>query len=302
MRSLIKFTTAILVVGLLVGGTVRGQKGETKQPKTLRVMTFNIRYNEPRDKENAWPNRKEKVADVIRFHKADLVGVQEALIGQLRDLETLLPGFARCGVGRDDGKEKGEFSAILYRKDRFKLLETSTFWLSETPETPGSKGWGANYARIVTWAKFRDLQTKTTFFHFNTHFDHETPKARLEGAKLLLQRIAGIAGKEPFVVTGDFNLVETEEPYLVLTGKEKPADLKTDLSLKDARYRSVNGHFGGNSSFNGFKELIPNRKIDYIFVKEGVRVFEHGILSDRWDGLWASDHLPVLAEIAFAKK
>lgn len=268
---------------------------QSKNDKTLRVMTFNIKYNEPRDGENAWENRKTKVADVIRFHKADIVGVQEALIGQLKDLETLLPNFAWCGVGRTDGKNDGEFSSILYRKDRFKLLETKTFWLSETPEIAGSKSWDAAITRIVTWAKFQDKQTKKTFFHFNTHFDHIGEKARQESAKLILAQMEKLGGtKFPFVLTGDFNVVESSEAYKILTGSSNE---KT--SLKDARYISQNGHFGGNSTFSAFKTLEPNRRIDYIFVKDGTKVFEHGILSDLWDGKWASDHLPVLAEISF---
>jgi endonuclease/exonuclease/phosphatase family metal-dependent hydrolase len=290
--AVIFFFCICLVFGNLLGYA-------QKPDNNLRVMTFNIKYNEPRDGENAWEYRKQKVADVIRFHKADVVGLQEALIGQINDLEKSLPGFSYCGVGRDDGKEKGEFSAILYRKNRFKLLETSTFWLSETPEIPGSKGWGANYSRIVTWAKFYDKKSKKTFFHFNTHFDHESEQARQEGAKLLLNRIEQIAGKSLFVVTGDFNSVETSVPYKILTEKKSDDSENGKVLLKDARYESINGHFGGNSTFNSFKELFPDRKIDYIFVKNGIKVLEHGILSDRWDGKWASDHLPVLAEIAF---
>lgn len=299
MISLKKFIAVIsfLFIGLSLYGSVTAAESS----KNLRVITFNIKYNEPRDGEDAWEYRKQKVADVIRFHKADLVGVQEALIGQMRDLEKSLPVFAWCGVGRDDGKTKGEFSAILYSKDRFKLLETSTFWLSETPEMPGSKGWGANYPRVVTWAKFYDKRAKKTFFQFNTHFDHQSEQARREGAKLLLKKIEAIAGKHPFVVTGDFNFTESAEPYRILTGKNTDDTEKSDIILKDARYKSVNGHFGGNSTFNNFKELIPDRKIDYIFVKNGVKVLEHAVLSDRWDGKWASDHLPVLVEITFGK-
>lgn len=261
-------------------------------------MTFNIRYNEPRDGVNAWPNRKTKVADVIRFHKADLVGVQEALSGQLKDLEKLLIDFSWCGAGRTDGKEDGEYSAILYRKSRFKLLETKTFWLSETPEKAGSKGWDANLPRIVTWAKFQDLKTKKTFYHFNTHFDHIGKIARAESSKLLLLQIPKIAGKSPFVVTGDFNAKEDTNVYRILTGKENAGNFR----LIDARYVSNNGHFGGDSTFNEFKELIPAMKIDYIFVGDAARVLEHGVLSDRWNGLWASDHLPVLAEIVLDEK
>jgi endonuclease/exonuclease/phosphatase family metal-dependent hydrolase len=256
-------------------------------------MTFNIRYDEPRDGENAWANRKKKVADVIRFHKADIVGVQEALLSQLRDLESLLSDFAWCGVGRTDGKEAGEYSAIIYRRSRFQLIETKTFWLSETPETPGSKGWDAAYPRIVTWAKFKDRISKKTFFHFNTHFDHRGDRARTESATLILKKIEEIAGSSPFVLTGDLNVREDSPAYKTLR------DGSAKLKLSDTRYVSVNGHFGGDSTFSSFKELEPGNTIDHIFVRAGTRVSEHGTLSDRWNGLWASDHLPVLAEINF---
>jgi endonuclease/exonuclease/phosphatase family metal-dependent hydrolase len=256
-------------------------------------MTFNKRYDEPRDGVNAWRNRKTKVADVIRFHKADLAGVQEALLSQLRDLKTMLPGFSWCGVGRTDGKEAGEFSAILYREARLQLLETKTFWLSERPEEPGSMGWDAAYPRIVTWAKFRDRVSKKIFFHFNTHFDHRGDQARTESAKLVLNRIEEIAGSSPFVLTGDLNVREDSAAYKTLR------DGTARLKLSDTRYATVNGHFGGDSTFSSFKELEPGNTIDHVFVRTGTRVNEQGTLSDRWNGLWASDHLPVLAEINF---
>lgn len=266
---------------------------QSRDVRSLRVMTFNIRYNEPRDKENAWPNRKEKAAGVIRFHKADLVGVQEALIGQLKDLEASLPDFAWCGAGRDDGKEKGEFSAILYRKGRFKLLDTNTTWLSETPLVAGSKGWGAHYARIITWAKFYDRVTKKTFFHFNTHFDHEIERSRQESARIMLKLASELPGKLPFIITGDFNTVEDSEPYRILTAP--------GTRIKDAGHSSLNPNFGPTSTFNAFGPLQPKRKIDYIFTRDDMIVTEHGVLADQWDGLWASDHLPVLAEISLGK-
>jgi endonuclease/exonuclease/phosphatase family metal-dependent hydrolase len=288
----------LFVVIILLSVLVLPVAAQNFAKNALRVMTFNIRYNEPKDGINAWANRKTKVADVIRFHKADLIGVQEALDDQLKDLERLLPDFGWCGVGRADGKNGGEFSAIFYRKSRFNLLETKTFWLSETPEEVGSKGWDANLPRIVTWAKFYDRQTKKTFFHFNTHFDHIGEKARTESAKLLLAQTEKIAGKFSFVVTGDFNANESTDVYRILTGKIDA----TTTKLVDARYISVNGHFGGTSTFSAFKEPEPDKKIDYVFVKENVKVLEHAVLSDRWDGLWASDHLPVLAEIVFGDK
>lgn len=260
------------------------------RPTTVRVMSFNIRYDEPRDGVNAWSNRKQKVADVIRFHKADLVGVQEALLTQLRDLETMLPDVAWCGVGRTDGKEAGEYSAILYRKSRFQLQDCRTFWLSPTPEIAGSKGWDAAFPRIVTWAKFRDRVSKKNFVHFNTHFDHVGQTARVESSKLIVARLAEIAGKLPFVLTGDFNVVESNEAYKTIVGD-------SNMKIGDARYASVNPHFGGDSTWTAFKQIEPGRRIDYVFVRGGMRVLEHGILADQWNGLWASDHLPVLAEI-----
>ncbi|CAN5324759.1 endonuclease/exonuclease/phosphatase family protein [soil metagenome] len=293
-----KSSGKLFIILIFIITAVFNIHAQTSGEKSLRVMTYNIRYNEPRDGVNAWANRKTKVADVIRFHKADLVGVQEAQNNQLKDLEKLLPDFAWRGVGRTDGKEDGEYSAILYRKSRFKLLETETFWLSETPDKAGSKGWDADFPRIVTWAKFEDKNTKKTFYHFNTHFDHIGAKARTESSKFLLSQIPKIAGKYPFVITGDFNAKEDTNVYRILTGKEE-ADA---FELIDARYVSQNGHFGGNSTFNGFKELEPGRRIDYIFVGDKTNVLEHGVLSDRWDGFWASDHLPVLAEIVLVGK
>lgn len=284
---------SLTAIFMLCAASLRAQSYDAKS-KPLRVMTFNIRYNEPRDGVNAWPNRKEKAAGVIRFHKADLVGVQEALFGQLKDLQTALPDFAWCGVGRDDGKEQGEFSAILYRKSRFRLIDSQTTWLSETPLVPGSKGWGAHYARIITWAKFYDKQTKRTFFHFNTHFDHEVERARQESARIMLKQTQQLPGKLPFIITGDFNTVEDSEPYRILTTHGN--------RIKDAAHSNLNPNFGPTSTFNAFGPLQPNRKIDYIFAREDMIVTEHGVLADQWDGLWASDHLPVLAEISFSSK
>jgi endonuclease/exonuclease/phosphatase family metal-dependent hydrolase len=262
---------------------------------SIRVMSFNIRYDEPRDGVNAWSNRKTKVADVIRFHKADVVGVQEALLTQLNDLKSLLPDMEWVGVGRTDGKEAGEYSAIIYRRSRLDRLATGTFWLSETPDKPGSMGWDAAYPRIVTWAKFRDRQSKRTFFMFNTHFDHRGDKARTESSSLILKKIEEIAGSELFILTGDMNVREDSQAYkTMVAGTAK-------VKLADARYTSKAGHFGGDSTFSAFKELQPGNKIEYIFVHPDVTVLEHGVLSDSWNGLWASDHLPVIAEITIPK-
>ena len=287
----------IALVNFPLTGSVNASQTPAKDATKIRVMSFNIRYDEPRDGENAWPNRKNLVGSLIRFHDVDLIGVQEALKRQLDDLSKLLPDFSWTGVGRADGKEEGEYSAILYRKSRFKLLESSTFWLSETPNVP-SKGWDAAYPRIVTWAKFSDLQTGKIFFHFNTHFDHRAVKAREESARLLLHRINEIARRTPVVVTGDFNFTEDSYGYEILTSKSVESK-NPRSSLRDARYLSQHGHYGPTSTFNEFKALVPKRKIDYVFVKGNIRVLQHGALSDTWDGRFPSDHLPVLAEVVF---
>lgn len=289
--------TLIIALGCFQLTGVNASQTLTTREAYIRVMSFNIRYDEPRDNENAWPNRKDLVSGLIRFHQADLIGVQEALKRQLDDLSKLLPEYGWIGVGRDDGKVGGEFSAILYRKARFSHLETSNFWLSETPNVP-SKGWDAAYPRIVTWVKFRDKQTGKVFFHFNTHFDHRGTRAREESARLLRQRIQQIAGRLPVVVTGDFNFVESSDAYQILTTKTEPA-AGAPSALRDARYLSQNGHYGPTSTFNQFKSLVAAMKIDYVFVKGNVRVLQHGALSDTWDGRYPSDHLPVLAEIVF---
>ena len=171
----------------------------------LQVMTFNIRLNIAVDSLNAWPYRKNKVASQVLFHDVHLLGVQEAQHDQMVDLKARLPKFKYVGGGRDDGKEKGEYSAIFYDTSRLQSLHSQTFWLSLTPEVPGSKSWDAAITRIVTWAKFKDRKTGKIFFAFNTHFDHLGKEARRESAKLLLQKVAAIAGNTPAIVTGDFN-------------------------------------------------------------------------------------------------
>jgi len=175
---------------------------------SLKVMTYNIRYNNPNDGENAWPKRKELVANLVRFHQVDLLGVQEALKDQMDDLSQLLPEFNWIGAGRDDGREKGEYSSILFRKERFALLQQRTFWLSATPEQAGSIGWDAAITRVCTWGKFKDKQTGKIFFLFNSHFDHVGERARLESAGLILKNIQALAKVEPIIVTKECHFAQ----------------------------------------------------------------------------------------------
>ena len=260
----------------------------------LRIMSFNLRYDTPNDGVNAWPNRRDWVGALISFHEADAVGVQEALVGMLRDLDTRLPGFDRVGVGRADGREGGEFSAILYRTGRLTLLDSGTFWLSPTPEVPGSKGWDAALERIATWARFRDRASGCTYLHLNTHFDHIGEMARQESARLIRRRLATLAGGDPVIVTGDLNSDPRSAPYRILT-RDTIADAIPPLL--DAFFASATGHYGPTSSWTEFRAIEPDRRIDYVLVSPGARVLSHGILTDSWNDRFPSDHLPVLATV-----
>ena len=260
---------------------------------SITVISFNIRYNNPADGPNAWPNRKEKVAGLIKFHKVDLAGLQEVLIGQKNDLIHLLPDYGWIGVGRNDGKEKGEFVPIIYQKKRFELLEEGTIWLSETPQIP-SKGWDAALNRIVSWGKFKDKYTAKAFYFFNTHFDHIGVTAREESARLLINEIHKIAGKIPVVLSGDFNFESSEIPYQILTNTANPS------GIMDAQFITDQPHYGPVSTFGGgFDEACKTgKKIDYIFVKNDISVIRHGVITDSWAGICPSDHMPVLVEVS----
>lgn len=296
---------SILIIILIVG--ISGSResnnysrnignNATDHPTTIRVMSFNIRYDNPDDGPDAWPNRNDYVASVMRFHQADIVGIQEGLIHQLEDLDGFLPEFDRVGVGRNDGEKKGEFSAIFYRKERFKHIEDGTFWLSETPDVIGSQSWDAALPRIVTWVRLEDTWNSQSFFVFNTHFDHRGSEARKQSAELILQRIDEIAGTDALVLTGDFNATEDEAPYKILTEQDQgPVNVK----LYDGFHHSQFEHHGPTTTWNGFEQITGGRRIDYIFVNPGFSVIRHGILTDIRNGHFPSDHLPVVAEIKF---
>jgi len=264
------------------------------QSQELNVMTFNIRYNTKNDSLNAWPYRKDNAASQIKFHNVHVLGVQEALHEQMMDLSQSLSQYKYVGVGRDDGKTKGEYSAIFYDTIRLKLLGSSTFWLSLKPEVPGSKSWDAAITRIVTWAKFTDARSKRTFFVFNTHFDHMGKEARRESARLLKQKVKDIAGNNPVVITGDFNSKPSDDPIKILTD---PADKDRFIDTKAV---SVTPHYGPQGTFNAFTpKETDNEPIDFIFLKGKWKVLQHATLSQTWGGRFSSDHFPVFAKLSF---
>jgi len=275
-----------IVISLMISMSIQSQE--------LNVMTFNIRYNTKNDSLNAWPYRKDNAASQIRFHNVHILGVQEALHEQVMDLSQSLSQYKYIGVGRDDGKTKGEYAAIFYDTSRLKLLGSSTFWLSLTPETPGSRSWDAAITRIVTWAKFTDVRSKKTFFVFNTHFDHIGQEARRESAKLIKQKVKDIAGVNPVIITGDFNAHPSDEPIKILVDENDPN------KFIDTKAVSTTPHYGPQGTFNGFaSKERDNEPIDFIFIKGKWKVLQHATLSQTWGGRFSSDHFPVFAKLSF---
>ncbi len=261
--------------------------------QSLQVMSFNIRYPNPNDGTHIWAVRKNLVVSTIRYHEADLIGLQEAFRSQLDDLKKALPGYDWVGVCRTDGSQEpnpdNEFSAILYNTNRLTLTESGTFWLSENPEMAGSKGWDAALPRIVTWGLFEEKESGKKFYHINTHFDHIGEKARIESAKLLVEKAHKMIGELPVVITGDFNANPETEIYRIINQDFKDGFLTTEIP-----------HHGPIATFTNFIfPGIPGTRIDYVFVGKGFRVKKHAILSEVWSGIFPSDHFPVLATLYF---
>ncbi len=258
---------------------------------TLRAATFNIRVKTDMDLPagNGWDTRRKQVRELIRFHNFELIGFQEVLRTQLDDL-LADPSYGHAGAGRDDGANAGEFSPIFFLKERFTLLDSGTFWLSETPEKV-SYGWDAQkYHRICTWVRLQDKHSGKVLRVWNTHFYHEAVEARRNSAKLLLARVTE-AAKEggPVILMGDLNSTPDSEPYRILVS-----------GLKDTRQLSQLPPYGPVGTFNGFKYEVPAvDRIDHIFVGEGVSVLRHGTLSDAVDLHYPSDHFPVVTELRY---
>ena len=249
-------------------------------------MSYNIKYANENDGENSWSKRKEHITNQIKFYEPEIMGVQEALISQLKHFESEMENYKYVGVGRDDGKEAGEFSAIFYNAKEFEVLENNTFWLSDTPDEI-SVGWDAAMERICTYAKFKDKDSGKSFWVFNTHFDHVGEKARENSAELIWEKISALNKENlPVILMGDLNLEPQTSAIQFLS--KKMNDSKTLAELD----------FGPEGTFNGynFKEGV-NRRIDYIFVSDNIKVKKYAVLSDSKDLKYPSDHLPVMVEI-----
>jgi endonuclease/exonuclease/phosphatase family metal-dependent hydrolase len=257
--------------------------------QTFTVATYNLRYDNRGDSGNLWVNRAPVQANLIRFHDFDVVGIQEGLINQLEDLSKALPQYTRYGIGRDDGKASGEHSAIYFKKDKFKLLNSGDFWLSQTPDKPG-KGWDATCCnRICSWVQLQDIASKKKFYFFNVHFDHQGVIARIESAKLMIEKIKEIAGNNPVVFTGDLNGGRNSDCYKYIANA---GIIKDSHELAAFPYEN-------NASFNSFRTPRGMEVIDHIFVTKQFKVKKWGILTDTYFGKYPSDHFPVMSVVSF---
>jgi endonuclease/exonuclease/phosphatase family metal-dependent hydrolase len=291
---------------------------QTYRPINFTVATYNMRYANSSDSVsgNGWVQRYPVIARMVEFHGFDIFGTQECLLHQLKDLKKVLPGYDYIGVGRDDGKDHGEHSAIFYRTDKFELLEKGDFWLSDTPEIP-SRGWDASLPRICSWGHFKCKDTGFEFLFFNLHMDDRGQKARVESAYLVQKKMKEINKNLPVILTGDFNVDQHSESYKALVAQ---GNLYDSYEITDLRYIT-------NGTFNGFSPNdFTEDRIDHVFVSPGFRVIKYGVLTDTYRNKVASeekanvkdapekiasetyqarvpsDHFPVEVELSFWKK
>lgn len=275
----------------------------TLQAQELTVATYNLRNANPGNGDiasgNGWKQRYPVITEMILFHNFDIFGTQEALHGQLEDLKSSLPSYDYIGVGRDDGKEAGEYSAIFYKINQFQLLKKGDFWMSTITDRP-NKGWDAALPRICSWGYFKEISTGFKFWFFNLHMDHIGVEARKEASKLILSKINEMTKNEQVILTGDFNVDQNNESYTLLN---------TSGVLKDA-YEMATVRYASNGTFNNFNiNMKTDSRIDHIFLTKGFKVSRYGILTDIY---WMqdpktgeniprlpSDHYPVAVHIKY---
>ncbi len=255
-------------------------------------MTFNVRYDNPADGINAWPNRISIIEAYMKEASPDIVGMQENLYHQNEDLLNIMPGYAYVGTGREDGKRGGEFSPVFYSTHKFELLDNGQFWLSETPYTPGSIGWGAVLPRVVAWAKLKHTDSGRELFVFNTHFSHVSDQARRKSMEILSGKIKEIAGNQRVLLTGDFNIARESELYYDMLER-----FKDENNLQNAEMIADDTFEGEASTFNAFGRDIEPRVIDFIFVSEHFRVEKYSVDKITDGEVFISDHWPVRAQV-----
>jgi endonuclease/exonuclease/phosphatase family metal-dependent hydrolase len=280
-----RITTVRVFLAFIVALALGACAVSAREPETLRVMSFNVRYGTAPDGENRWELRDDLVVQAIRDFDPAVVGVQEALRFQLNELGEALPAFHEIGVGRRDGREAGEYAAILYDRDRFEVVEQGTFWFSDTPAVPGSMSWGNRITRICTWGRFRERTTRNSFYVFNVHWDHESQPSRERSGELLRARIEARSHPgDPVIVTGDFN-----------AGESNPAIRPLHAAGLVDTFRVLHPEVEEVGTFNGFNGDRAQEKIDGIWVTPGWQVIHAEIDRTIHGGRYPSDHFPVTA-------
>lgn len=295
LRTMIRWGVVMSTLGLSVGSGQAGDEGITTP--SVRVMSFNIRYGTARDGENHWDKRRDFLVETITSFQPDLLGTQETLGFQRDYLAERLPDYDVLGVGRNDGQNDGEMTALYFRKDRFRKTEGGHFWLSETPEVAGSRSWDSALPRMVTWVRLTDLQQSGTgsILFLNTHFDHQGQMARLESARLLRRQIDSLAKGSRVIFTGDFNASENSPPYQALFASEQGGE----SPVVDSYRRFVPNAAGEEGTFSGFRSSQRSGpRIDWIAVSREWKTVEAGIDRTSRDGRTPSDHFPVFAVLA----
>jgi endonuclease/exonuclease/phosphatase family metal-dependent hydrolase len=259
------------------------------EAKPLRVLSYNLRYITSEDKgDRAWTARRDQAAELIKNDAADIVGIQEGLPQMMDDLAQRLTGYAVIGVGREDGINQGEYAALLVRTERFRIQESGTFWLSDTPTVCNSCTWGNTVTRICTWAKLYDRETKRTFHFFNTHLDHASEMARQKGTELILARIAERKAMGPVILTGDFNAAEDDPLH---------ASIKS-AGFQDV-WKALNSSVPATESgtFHRFTGATDQSRIDFIYATPDLKGLESVIVRSSNKGNYPSDHFPVRATL-----
>jgi|APSaa5957512622_1039677.scaffolds.fasta_scaffold42605_1 endonuclease/exonuclease/phosphatase family metal-dependent hydrolase len=263
---------------------------------SCRIMTYNIRYDDPNAGENSWENRKGYVISLIDSLKPQIFGLQEAMIHQIYDIHEKLPTYKWVGNGRDDGKTKGEFTAIFYNDEELEIIRASTFWCSQTPGLPGI-GWDAAYYRTVTWVEIKNKKTENHFIVMNTHFDHIGEIARVQSARLVKRVINDLFPNFPVILMGDFNVIPESEPYAIITGGSDQAE--DDRIIQDS-YSIASERTKLTGTFNGFDIYSEYQyPIDYIFVTTNIQVNSYQVVKQKFENRYPSDHFPVVVDVKF---